>query len=93
MSEELGGQKCHHTLVGKVISDRMNKTIVVEIVRKVKHPMYGKYVKRSTKLHVHDEHNQGHVGDVVVIAETRPISKTKAWRLVEVKQANVSETV
>jgi len=93
MSAELNGQKSLHTLVGKVISDRMDKTVVVEIVRKVKHPIYGKYVKRSTKLHVHDEQNQSHVGDTVVIAETRPISKTKAWRLVEVKQASVNEAV
>ncbi len=91
MNEELNGQRSLHTLVGKVISNKMNKTVVVEISRKVKHPIYGKYVKRSTKLHVHDEQNQSCVGDVVEVAETRPISKTKAWRLVKVKQVSLSK--
>lgn len=70
--------------VGTVVSDAMQKTIVVKIERKVKHLKYGKYIKKSTKLHVHDENEQAKVGDTVKIQETRPYSKTKAWRFVEV---------
>lgn len=77
-------QKTVRTLMGRVISDKMNKTITVLIERRVKHPIYGKYVKRSTKLHAHDETNQCRIGDTVSIRETRPLSKTKAWTLVEV---------
>ncbi len=72
------------TLTGRVVSDKMDKTITVLVERKVKHPLYKKYVKRSTKLSVHDEENAGHLGDVVAITESRPISKTKSWRLHEV---------
>ncbi|GGA81067.1 30S ribosomal protein S17 [Neiella sp. HB171785] len=72
------------TLQGKVISDKMDKSITVAIERKVKHPIYGKYIKRTTKLHVHDEENQCQTGDVVSIKECRPLSKTKNWTLVEV---------
>ena len=72
------------TLTGRVVSDKADKTITVLVERKVKHPLYKKYVKRSTKLHVHDENNDGRIGDVVAIAESRPISKTKSWRLHEV---------
>ncbi|AWM81425.1 30S ribosomal protein S17 [Gammaproteobacteria bacterium ESL0073] len=77
-------QKTVRTLMGRVISDKMDKTITVLIERRVKHPIYGKYVKRSTKLHAHDETNQCRIGDTVSIRETRPLSKTKAWTLVEV---------
>ncbi|SEL46537.1 small subunit ribosomal protein S17 [Atopomonas hussainii] len=77
-------QKTVRTLTGKVISDKMDKTITVLIERRVKHPIYGKYVKRSTKLHAHDETNQCRIGDVVTIRETRPVAKTKNWALVEV---------
>ena len=77
-------QKTVRTLMGRVISDKMDKTITVLIERRVKHPIYGKYVKRSTKLHAHDETNQCRIGDTVSIRETRPLSKTKAWALVEV---------
>ncbi|EIJ43457.1 30S ribosomal protein S17 [Beggiatoa alba B18LD] len=69
------------TLTGRVVSNKMDKTITVLIERMVKHPKYGKYIKRSTKLHVHDEENTCQEGDVVLIEECRPISKTKAWRL------------
>ena len=62
----------------------MDKSVVVLIERKVKHPLYGKYVKRSTKLQAHDEQNECHIGDVVQIQESRPISKNKSWRLVQV---------
>lgn len=75
MSEE----KTIRTLQGVVISDKMDKTVTVLIERKVKHPLYGKVIRRSTKIHAHDEQNQCGIGDVVVIAEVRPISKTKSW--------------
>jgi small subunit ribosomal protein S17 len=71
-------------LVGVVTSDKMNKTRRVEINRLVKHQRYGKYVRRRTVCHVHDEGNTSHVGDTVEIMETRPLSKTKHWRLVKV---------
>lgn len=72
------------TLSGKVVSDKMNKTITVRIERRVKHPVYGKIISRSTKIKAHDESNQCRIGDVVTIKETRPLSKTKSWTLVEV---------
>jgi len=72
------------TLTGTVISNKMDKTVTVLIERKVKHPLYGKYIKRSTKLHIHDENNECNEGDVVSIKECRPHSKTKSWGLVEV---------
>lgn len=72
------------TLQGKVISDKMDKSITVAIERSVKHPIYGKFIKRTTKLHVHDETNQCKEGDVVTIRECRPLSKTKSWTLVAV---------
>ena len=72
------------TRVGKVISDKMDKTIVVAIADNVKHPVYNKIVKRTTKIHVHDENNECRVGDKVEVMETRPLSKTKRWRLVEI---------
>jgi small subunit ribosomal protein S17 len=67
-----------------VLSDKMDKTVTVMIERKVKHPLYGKYIKRSTKLHVHDENNECGIGDTVTITECRPMSKTKSWALVAV---------
>ncbi|MBY6188713.1 30S ribosomal protein S17 [Marinobacter hydrocarbonoclasticus] len=72
------------TLQGRVISDKMDKSITVAIERKVKHPIYGKFMKRTTKLHVHDETNQCGIGDLVEIRECRPLSKTKSWTLVNV---------
>ncbi|MDP5152035.1 30S ribosomal protein S17 [Rheinheimera baltica] len=72
------------TLQGKVISNKMDKSITVAIERSVKHPIYGKFIKRTTKLHVHDETNQCKEGDVVTIRECRPLSKTKSWTLVSV---------
>src|SRR5437879_1338570 len=72
------------TEVGVVTSDKMNKTRRVEIPRLVKHPRYGKYIKRRTVCHVHDEQNESHTGDRVEIMESRPLSKTKHWRLVRV---------
>ena len=76
--------KTERTLTGKVVSDKMDKSITVMVERRVKHPVYGKFVRKSTKLHAHDENNECKEGDVVTIAECRPISKSKTWRLVEV---------
>lgn len=70
--------------IGVVVSNKMNKSIVVAIERKVKHPLYGKFVKATTKLKAHDENNECNIGDIVRIMETRPLSKTKNWRLVEI---------
>tara|TARA_B100001250_G_C19699058_1_gene743943 strand:- start:861 stop:1121 length:261 start_codon:yes stop_codon:yes gene_type:complete len=71
-------------LTGTVVSDKMNKTAVVLFERKVKHPKYGKYIKKSTKYKIHDEDNKCRLGDIVTITEVRPISKDKSWKLVEV---------
>ena len=72
------------TKTGVVSSNKMTKTITVAVERKVKHPIYGKFVKKTTKFHAHDEKNECTVGDVVKIMESRPLSKTKRWRLVEI---------
>ncbi|GAB2834612.1 small ribosomal subunit protein uS17 [Ferruginibacter profundus] len=72
------------TKLGVVSSNKMDKTITVNVERKVKHPLYGKFVKKSTKFHAHDEKNECNIGDTVKIMESRPLSKTKRWRLVEV---------
>jgi len=83
--------KLTRTVTGRVISDKMNKTITVLVERKVPHPVYGKYVRRSTKLHAHDEQNECKQGDKVLIEECRPLAKTKAWRLVKVVERAVAE--
>ena len=83
-------QKLKRTLTGRVVSNKMDKSITVLIERRVKHPVYGKYITRSTKLHAHDENNVCKEGDVVTIAECRPISKTKAWAVVEVVETAAS---
>ncbi|MCB8963517.1 MAG: 30S ribosomal protein S17 [Bacteroidales bacterium] len=70
--------------IGVVVSSKMDKSIVVAVKRKVKHPIYGKFVNKTTKLYAHDENNSCGVGDVVKIQETRPLSKLKRWRLVEI---------
>ena len=70
--------------IGVVTSNKMDKTITVAVERKVKHPIYGKFVKKTTKFHAHDEKNECTIGDTVRIMETRPLSKTKRWRMVEV---------
>lgn len=75
------------TLQGRVISNKMDKSITVAIERQVKHPIYGKFIKRTTKLHVHDETNQCNEGDLVTIRECRPLSKTKSWTLVNVVES------
>ncbi|MFP3013311.1 MAG: 30S ribosomal protein S17 [Arsenophonus sp. NC-PG7-MAG3] len=77
------------TLQGRVTSDKMEKSIVVTIERMVKHPLYGKFIRRTTKLHVHDENNECSIGDLVEIHQTRPLSKTKSWILVRVLEKAV----
>ena len=77
-------RKLRKERVGVVVSDKMDKTITVLVERKVKHPKYGKFVKTSNKFHAHDEKRDAHIGDTVKIMETRPLSKTKCWRLVEI---------
>lgn len=77
-------RKLRKTRVGLVTSDKMNKTVTVAVERKVKHPMYGKFLVKTTKFKAHDEKNECGIGDTVLIMETRPLSKTKRWRLVEI---------
>ncbi len=72
------------TITAKVISNKMDKTVSVSVERRVKHPMYGKYMRRTSKFLVHDEDNACNEGDIVTIAECRPLSKNKSWRLVEI---------
>ncbi|MCO6414176.1 MAG: 30S ribosomal protein S17 [Thiogranum sp.] len=81
MSEQ---SKVVRTLTGRVVSDKMDKSAVVLVERRVRHPLYGKYIRRSTKVHVHDENNDCKQGDMVMIRECRPVSRTKNWTLVEV---------
>lgn len=82
-------QSSSRTLIARVVSNKMEKSATVMIERYVKHPLYGKYVRRSTKLHIHDADNVCGVGDKVMIEECRPISKTKSWRLVKVLEQGV----
>ena len=84
MTVEQVSKNSQKTIMGEVISNKMNKTIVVQIERKVKHPLYGKYVRRFTKMYAHDEDNICKMGDIVLIQHSRPLSKTKRWKLVEV---------
>lgn len=81
MSEQ---NQSNRTLQGRVVSDKMDKSITVLIDRKVKHPIYEKFIRRSTKVHAHDESNECGIGDVVVVEQCRPLSKSKTWRLVRV---------
>ncbi len=80
MSEQ---SRANRTLKGRVVSDKMNKSITIQIERRVKHPLYGKYIRRSTKVHAHDENNDCQLGDVVVVEQCRPLSKLKKWRFVK----------
>lgn len=77
-------RKSRKTRIGIVSSNKMTKTITVNVERKIKHPIYGKFLKKTTSFHAHDEQNTAGIGDVVRIMETRPLSKTKRWRLVEI---------
>ncbi len=81
---EASAVKAARTVSGRVTSSKMNKTITVLIERQTPHPVYGKFVRRSTKLHAHDENNEGREGDLVLVEQCRPLSKTKTWRLVKV---------
>lgn len=74
----------NRTVIGRVVSDKMDKTVTVLVERRVKHPLYGKFIRRSTKLHAHDEANSCQEGDTVMIEQCRPMSKNKRWRLVKV---------
>jgi small subunit ribosomal protein S17 len=74
------------TVVGKVVSNKMDKTITVLVERRVKHPVYGKYITRSSKLHAHDADNSCNIGDTVTISESRPLSKTKTWVLQDINE-------
>lgn len=78
--------KVTRTLTGKVVSDKMDKTITVLIERRVKHEFYGKYSTKSSKLHAHDEKNECKIGDIVTVSESRPLSKTKTWSLVKIEE-------
>ena len=78
------GRSRRKTRVGEVVSDKMDKTAIVAVTRLVRHPLYGRFVKKTNKFKFHDEENKCQVGDVVKIAETRPLSKDKRWRLVEI---------
>ena len=84
-------EKRQRTETGRVTSDKMDKTITVVVERRVKHPIYGKYIRRTSKYHAHDENNQCKEGDLVTITECRPISKSKTWRLLEIVER--AETV
>jgi len=79
-------KKLVRTLTGKVVSDKMDKSIVVLIERRVKHPIYGKYISKSSKLKAHDENNECKAGDTVTISESRPLSKSKSWSLVKIEE-------
>jgi small subunit ribosomal protein S17 len=74
------------TLSGRVVSDKMDKTVTVVVERRVKHPLYGKILNKSSKIHAHDEKNECRIGDVITIIETRPTSKTKSWALVKIDE-------
>ncbi|RVU29816.1 MULTISPECIES: 30S ribosomal protein S17 [Neptunomonas] len=82
----MSAEKRTRTVTGRVVSDKMDKTITVLVERKEKHPIYGKFVKRSSKLHAHDEKNECQMGDLVTVQETRPYSKSKTWALVRVEE-------
>ena len=82
-------EKAARTLSGKVVSDKMDKSVTVLIERRVKHPVYGKVISKSTKIKAHDENNDCNAGDLITIAETRPLSKSKSWKLVEIVERAV----
>ena len=84
MSETAQNRGMRKTRVGVVVSDKMDKTIVVKLTTRVKHPLYSKYIQKTTKIKAHDENNECGIGDTVKVMETRPLSKDKHWRLVEI---------
>ena len=83
-AENTAAERKINTVTGKVVSDKMDKTVSVAVERKVKHPMYGKYMRRTSKYMAHDEENTCRQGDIVIIEQCRPLAKNKSWRLVEV---------
>jgi len=83
------GEGKFRTMTGKVVSAAMDKTAAVAVERLIKHPMYGKYITRSSKVHAHDENNECRIGDLVTVRETRPISRTKSWALVSIDERPV----
>lgn len=85
MTEQVTAKK-KRSLTGKVVSNKGDKSVTVLVERKVKHPVYGKFIRRSTKFHAHDENNECNMGDIIVIEECRPMSKTKCWRLVSIEE-------
>ncbi len=87
MSEQATEQKAKRKIVGRVVSDKMDKTVSVAIERRVKHPVVGKYIRRTTKLMAHDEKNECKTGDRVAISECRPIAKNKSWRVVDIVES------
>lgn len=84
-------QATSRRVVGRVVSNKMNKSVTVSVERLVKHPVYGKFIRRTTKIVAHDEANECKEGDVVAISECRPVSKTKAWRVVEIVSAQAAD--
>jgi small subunit ribosomal protein S17 len=90
-TDQSESKSAQRTVVGRVISDKMNKSVSVSIERVIKHPVYGKYVRRTGKVMAHDETNDCRIGDLVAIRECRPISKNKAWRVVDVVERAVQQ--
>jgi len=86
-TEQPSAERAKRRIVGRVISNRMDKTITVSVERTVKHPLYGKLLRKTTKLHAHDENNECHEGDLVAVVETRPLSRSKHFRLVEILES------
>ena len=84
ISAEKSTEKLVRTVSGRVVSNKMDKTITVLLERRVKHPFYGKFINRSTKIHAHDEANECNEGDLVMVEQCRPVSKSKSWRLVKI---------
>jgi small subunit ribosomal protein S17 len=89
---EMAGEKAVRRVVGRVVSNKMNKSVTVAVERLIRHPVYGKFIRRTTKVLAHDESNACREGDTVAIAECRPISKRKAWRVVEIVQSTAEAT-
>lgn len=85
--KENAEQVAQRRTIGRVVSDKMDKSVTVSVERRVKHPVYGKYIRRTTKIMAHDEANECKLGDVVAISECRPVSRNKAWRVVEIVSA------
>ena len=83
--------KVERTITGRVVSDKMDKTITVAIERRLTHPLYGKIIRRTSKVHAHDENNECRMGDVVELSQTRPMSKSKCWTLVKVVNSTAAE--